>query len=183
MKWPEPQLRKDVRKLGKLGRAHTRRIEQLLGHGRLLGVILAAGRFRETENRQRLILGTELDSAAVLELDPMDFGNIDRALQQFRAPRPMTNESFCNVLRAASIQIEAVVLNKGGRNGIEAALVASRDGRREAIMLDGPAALSIAFEARRPVLIAETLAERLYLKDKTGEPLSTKAVIRRLCTK
>jgi RNA polymerase sigma factor (sigma-70 family) len=181
--WPEPQVWKDMRKLVKLSQAHTQRIEQLLGRGRLLRIILAAGRMRETENRQRLILGTDQDSAAVLELDPFDFANIDRALQGFRTPRPMTNDTFCSVLRAASIQIEAAVLTKGGRKGIEAALIARRDGQREATSLDGPAALSIAFAARRPVLIAETLAKRFSFKDKTGKAVSTHAVIRRLCKK
>jgi RNA polymerase sigma-70 factor (ECF subfamily) len=183
MKWPKPKARKDVRKLGKLSQAQTRRIEPLLGRGRLLRIVLAAGRMRETENRQRLLLGIEHDSAAVLDLDPMDFANIDRALQQFRTPRPLTNDTFCNVLRAAAIQIEAAVLTKRGRQGFEAALIASRVGQRQAILLDGPAALAIAFAAKRPVLIAETLAQRFTFRDKTGKAVPTKTAIRRLCKK
>lgn len=170
-----------VYRLKKLGQSCVRKAEQLCGRGPLVRVVMAASRYREEASSQHLVLGTAQNRAAVLELPMMDFANIDRPLRGFSTPRPLTNDTFCNILRAASIRIESAILTRRSRGRIEAALMADRDGRHEAIALDGAAALSIAFTAKRPVLIAERLAERFYLRGRSGEPLSTKAVIGRVC--
>ena len=95
-------------------------------------------------------------------------------------PRPMTAQTFAACLRACRITLDAAVLVKRRRWGVEGALLVHSGRRRASICLEGSAALAIAATAGRPVLITNVLAEKLYVRGESGRALSFSGTMRRL---
>ncbi|GAH36296.1 unnamed protein product [marine sediment metagenome] len=72
------------------------------------------------------------------------------------------------------------MLTKRGRRGIEGALVVSADGRREVVAMTGAGALAVGMAAQRPILVAESLALKLYVRGRSGRPFAPRTVSRQL---
>ena len=95
-------------------------------------------------------------------------------------PRPMTAQMFAACLRAWRITLDAAVLVKRRRWGVEGALLVHSGRRRASICVEGSTALAIAATAGRPVLITNVLAEKLYVRGESGRALSFSGTMRRL---
>ena len=115
-----------------------------------------------------LALVVEGDRTVHVPLGELERPGIDQSLRDFTPERPMTHTLFCNILRAAAIRADAAVLAGRKDSVIQAVLLVSNQARREAISMTAPAALSIAFTANCPILIAESLAAEtsLFAADK-----------------
>jgi len=93
-------------------------------------------------------------------------------------PRPMTNALIYDVICAAGLKLEASVLHKRGRRGVEASLIVGDGTRREAIPVTGAEGIAIAFAGKCPILLTEALGEKLYVRDEEGRSLSTEQAVR-----
>ena len=83
------------------------------------------------------------------------------------------------VLEAAGVTLECFVLLKR-RRGIEGALVVSDGRQQEAIAIAGIHGLALALAGELPVLITESLSEKLYVRGRSGRPLSPRTAMKRL---
>ena len=171
-KLESPKLPAKVAPLRPMGQRSVRRLERRLEWGplvRIEGVLLP---FADAKNKSWLVLEVEGRRAAALRLNGPELSLILRASPGSRPQRPMTPQTARNLLRATGIKLEAAVLTKRSRSGIEGSLAVSRDGRQEAVPIAGAAAVAVALTAKRPILITESLAEKLYVRGKSGRPLT-----------
>ncbi len=81
------------------------------------------------------------------------------------------------------VEMDAAVLLRQEGEDLVAALVGSLDGRRASVHVNGLDALSLALLADRPLLIAEALAEKLYVRGKSGRPLTMRGAKEKLQAK
>ena len=105
---------------------------------------------------------------------------MDMVERQGDVRQPETPLALRNVLDVTRIRIDAVILTSRARRGNEGVLVISRNGKRQSVAMSGGAAVALALAAERPVLIAESLAEKLYVRGKSGKPLSPRGAKRKL---
>jgi len=132
------------------------------------------------KDRCRLLCRIRPNRAAVLSLKQDQAGMIGSVFGE--PPRPLTAQMFAACLRAWRITLDAAVLVKRRRWGIEGALVAHSGRRRASICVEGSAALAVAAAAGRPVLIANVLGEKLYLRGESGRALDFSGTMGRKAT-
>jgi len=118
--------------------------------------------------------------AAAMPLRKMEPHFIDYALRPAAFWRPLTHTTVSNILRAADIKLEALALLERTRSGIDAAFVVSADGEQAVIPVDAVPGIAVAVVSKSPILITETLAEKLYVRGKSGRPLTLRGAMRKL---
>ena len=89
-------------------------------------------------------------------------------------------QATLDLFRQLGIAMEAAVLLRQEGEDLVAALVGSLKGRRASALVNGLDAVSLALAANRPLLIAESLAEKLYVRGKSGRPLTPVGARRKL---
>ena len=89
------------------------------------------------------------------------------------------SEFALDLLKGVGVRIEAAVL-LSGQGDIIGTLVARANGRRELVPIDAISAVLLAAEGTRPLLITEALAEKLYVRGKSGKPLTPRGAKRKL---
>ncbi len=136
-----------------------RLIEQELDCGDLARIGRIAWRKGKSKGSGHVICEISPKLAVMLPLKPEKAQIIGAAVNE--APRPMTPQVFAAALGAAGITLDAAVWLRRRRWGIDAALVAHKGKRREAIAVEGPAAMAVAFVSGRPIFITKALAEKL----------------------
>ena len=149
------------REMAKISPEEIRQLAERLSCGQLLRVEAASRGVSKEGPNECLILEVEGDRKMLMPLAELERPGIDQSLREFTPERPMTHTLFCNILRAAGIRADAAVLVDQKDSIIQAVLLVSNQRRCEAISMTAPAALSIAFTAKCPILIAECLAEKL----------------------
>ncbi len=108
----------------------------------------------------RMVLKQKSRKNIFVQLEENDFAMLNNAIQQIPMPRPLTLDSFCTVLKTAKINLDAVVLTKLRRTGLQAILVMNNGERQEKIDMDGLAALAVAFRTKNPVLAIEKIFKK-----------------------
>ncbi|MCX7017087.1 MAG: DUF151 domain-containing protein [Candidatus Sumerlaeota bacterium] len=135
-------------------------MEQWLGCGKLLQAKrLSRPEAKKKEPWLHLEMGRGGDAA--MRLTREDRVLFDKGTLTTLYPRPTASQAVMALLEAAGVQVEAAALLKGGHTRVEGAVILRSGERREAIALDGFAAIRLACAARRPLLVAESLAARL----------------------
>jgi len=176
---PAPERMKRMRRLAKISQSKAGQLAQTLGCGRVLRVT-GASLTAKVPGAERLLLEVEQGPAVALGLTPIGSDKVAPSLRRIRAYRPLTHDAVCNILDAARLRVDAVALLKQKDSCIEAAMLLGRGRRREAIALEGIAALAIAFTANCPILIPENLADQLRslvpAEDKLSEDHVTEGV-------
>jgi bifunctional DNase/RNase len=160
-----------------------RELAHWLGSGPLLRVRSTTCRVREKRPTSWLMLELKQGRAAAVRVKTMEALRIQTAVRGEQLPRPMTHNTFCNLLDQAGVVIDAVVLLRRTRSGIEAVLVARKGEQQEPIRIAGPAAFTVARAAKCPILITESLAEKLCVRGKSGKPLSLRSAQKKLLGK
>jgi len=89
-------------------------------------------------------------------------------------------QATLDLLNGVGVAMEAAVLLRQEGANLVAAVVGSLDGRRACALLNGLDAVSLALAANRPLLMAEDLAEQLYVRGKNGGPLTMRGAKRKL---
>ena len=79
--------------------------------------------------------------------------------------------------------LDAAALLGQTSSGVEAALLASGNSKQTVVPAKGAGAISIAIAAKSPILISQSLAEKLYVRGKTGRPLTVRGAQRKLLRK
>lgn len=165
-------------------------LEELSGCGPLLSIRSvhriskwpdeADWRLRVAKARQHAVLEVTGNRAAAIGVPKNARELLDGGFRPFPDFQPKVPLAVYRVLEGAGITLKSVVLLKRSRRGIEGALIISCGKRQEAIAIAGVHGLALAMAAERPMLITESLAEKLYLRGKTGKPLSPKTARKRL---
>ena len=168
------------REAAKISQEEVRQLTARLKCDGLLPVILALRPSQAAKKLDSLLLGVEGDRAVSIPIDDLGRSAIVHAIDGFHPPRPQTHAIFCSFLGAAGIRVQAAVLMRQTPSEIEAVLVADDQQRKATISITGVAALSIAFTAKCPILITHDLAEKFYVRDDAGRPLSLEAAERKL---
>ena len=156
------------------------RAQDLLGCGALLSVERMLNVCKREETKPTLFLDTEEGRAAATPLHKLEPYFIQYALAPSSFPRPLTHTTVSNVLRATDVKLDAVVLLKRTRSGIDAAFVVSADGKQAVIPVDAAPGIAVAVVSKSPVLITQTLAEKLYVRGKSGRPLTLRGAMHKL---
>jgi len=168
-------------KIPKLARTRLNKLQRLLDCGPLLFVLRRPRTVTQKDTSNRwLALEIEPGCAAAVKLTERMLRIFTQALAQPRTDRPLTPKAASDILDCANIKLDAVVLLKRTRSGINAVLAASADGKQAVIPIDAVAGISVATVAKSPILITETLAEKLYVRGKSGRPLTLRGAIRKL---
>ena len=118
-----------------------------------------------------------------MKLRDPDARMITEAFVQPQTDRPLTPKMASDILDCANIKLEAIALLKRTRSGINAVLVASADGKQVAIPIDAASGISVAIVAKSPILITESLAEKLYVRGKSARPHTHRGAVRKLAGK
>ena len=167
-----------LRRTRKMAQSRMNQLMQWLNRGPLLRIETVSRLLSKDGDKQLLLLEVEQDRAAAWSLKSSQRGLVDAGFL-VKPPRPMTPNTVHNILNSAGIKLEAAVLLRRRRRGIEGTLVARNDGQRRTVSVEGAAALSIA-AAKCPLLITESLAEKLYLRGKAGKPRAPGSAERKL---
>ncbi|MFC1601104.1 bifunctional nuclease domain-containing protein [Candidatus Sumerlaeota bacterium] len=155
------------------------RIEDFLDQGPLLAVSCLARPDGSLE-KPALVIEIEGRSAAAIRMTKAQRERGDSGLFSPGAVTPRTLQTIAGALKGTGIKLDGVVLTRRTRAGIEGALLLRAGGQRECIALKGLAAAYLALAAECPLLITETLAEKLYVRGKNGRPLALRTARRRL---
>ena len=89
-------------------------------------------------------------------------------------------QATLDLLNGVGAAMEAAVLLRQEGENLVAALVGSLNGRRASALVNGLDAVSLALTGSRPLLMAEDLAEKLYVRGKNGRPLTMRGAKRKL---
>ena len=146
--------------------------------GPLLGI--RAARRVVASGRHHVVLETSGNRAAMIRVPKGEADLVWQGFVPFADRQPEVPLTVHQVLDAAGCKLRAVVLLKRGRRGIEGALATGSGRRPELSAVRGLHGLAVALAAGRPVLIAESLAEKLYVRGKSGRPLSPAGARRKL---
>jgi len=130
--------------------------------------------------RHLLMLDVAEKGAAALRLDQQEGALVAMVERAAHVREPDTPAALLGVLGGAGIDIDAAVLERRTRAGIKGFLAVSRRGRHGTISIAGGAAVAMALAADKPILVTETLAEKLYIRGKNGRPLRPTSARKRL---
>ena len=164
----------------------TSRLEELLGCGPLLSISsvhrLSKGdvRARRPKAKDYAVLEVAGKGAAAIPVAQAVSELVLWGFRPFPDRQPQVPLAVSQVLEAAGITLESVVLLKRSRRGIEGALITSNGRRQDAIAIAGLHGLAVALAAERPILITDSLAEKLYVRGKSGRPLTPRGAKRKL---
>jgi len=173
--------KKGITSLKSLAASRIRSLSECLAQRALVGLV----RLHSTmgpEEKLRLVAETDAGHALAIPAPPWP----DRREQELIVvvsgqvtPWRRRSEFALDLLKGAGVRIEAAVL-LSGQGDIVGRLVARGNGRRELVPIDGISAVLLAAEGTRPLLIMEGLAEKLYVRGKSGKPLTPKGALRKL---
>ncbi len=168
----------------KIGQRRRCELQHWLKTDRLLAIKCVSMPVDRKRNKEWLVLETENAHALNLALPPWPDrrnGNLEEVVRgPYEYAWRRGTESTVDLLKGVGIKVEAMVLLKQEGEDMVAALIAKGNGRRAMVTIDGVDATSLALEAKGPLLITESLAQKLYVRGKTGKPLSPKSAQRRL---
>ncbi len=175
------RLRKGATSLKSLGASRMRSLAQCLAQGALVGV----ARLHDTvgpKEKPRLVAETDAGHALAIPTppwpDPRD-QDLSIVLSDQVTPWRRRSEFALDLLKGVGVRIEAAVL-LSGQGDIVGTLVARANGRRELVPIDAISAVLLVAEGARPLLITEALAEKLYVRGKSGRPLTPRGAKRKL---
>ena len=162
-----------------------RRVGDLLDGNELAGVRRVCNFWGENRDIRWLLLELDDGRFAAVTLPSWRerrYGNLSSTLDP--APRPWVerSESTAAALRSLAIEVEAVVLRELRDGDFVAALLAKDVHGRAQVPIDALDGISLALAAKRPLLMSETLAERLCIRGKTARPLSAAGAMRKVRT-
>ncbi len=151
-RWPRPMRLRGLKRKREieemLGIEPSRRIKQVSGFSMIGGKEPEPG-ILESENGASLTIGVTRSEIHLL------------SMAHSKNIRPGSGQTFAAIAKAASLKIEAVVLEKRTRKGVEGFVIATDGKRREAIPIQGSAALAVAIRTKAPICVAEELAKKL----------------------
>jgi RNA polymerase sigma factor (sigma-70 family) len=153
-------------KVPKLGRRRKQQLEEEMGRGPLVAVeggmrIRPNSKKAHWDSIERILLTLEGGLRVRLTLDPMGAYLIMCVFLMRGMGFPFAAQMAAETLAGVGIRVQAAVLLKRQRGGIEGALVLSKGPRRETIPMAGAVAMAIALASKSPVLIAKSLARAL----------------------
>jgi len=175
----------------RLTEGDVKAVEQLVGRRPLLHVeaVTALQQRREVpaeddrcvgEPEGQLVLEVAGTRAAAMHLEWQQASLLRMVQHRDAARQPQTPLALYSILDDAGIKLVAAVLTEQGPQGVEGALAVSRGGDQQSVTIAGGAAVAMALAGERPILITEALAEKLYVRGKSGKPLTPKGALRRL---
>jgi bifunctional DNase/RNase len=144
-------------------------LKRVLDEGALTALEGIRGPKFEERKRAKVSLSSSSGRNVDLALGEVEASMMGLLMMGAQLPRPLTHDLFCNVLEAIGIRIECAVLTKRRRWGIEAGLLVKRDRQRELVSLGAAGALTVALRVGCPVMIAESLAQKLNPKQRTAK--------------
>jgi RNA polymerase sigma-70 factor (ECF subfamily) len=187
--WERPRGRKALRQRDRIAditaapAALRKELCVELGHGRLL----PARRIHAVASRAAghapimLVLtdgrGMHLPSGGGFDRSVSDL------MQSINPPYPPWETSSAGtvaLLGALKVRVWAVVLTARDAGSARAKLFARRGRRTASADVDALDGLAMALRTSAPVLVAETLADELCVRGKTGRPLSVTGAVRKL---
>ena len=150
----------DYVNLSRRDRTWRKSIEKWIGSGNLVQV-RKLSRPSSKKDDPRLQIEMPDGVSAAMRLNREDRLLFDKGTLSSLYPRPLEPQAVLAFLDGVGIEMEAAALTKGGRSGVEGVMVLRSGERREAVALEGFAAIRLACAAKCPLLIAESLAARL----------------------
>jgi len=148
-------------KISRIGQRRRRRLQSLLDCAALLPVEQLSRPGVTTKTQHTLELRVESRPVAVIRIKELGRRPIDVVFDKFPSSRPQTAQTICNILQETGINIDAVALLRRGRSAIHAALVVADDKQQAIVPINGIDALAIGCAAGCPIVLTETLAEKL----------------------
>ena len=130
-----------------------------------------------------VVLSLASDRVAAWAFPPwMDrrHNDLEETLKQADFPWMGRSETTMQILAGCGIEIVAVVLDEMQDGDVIGRIVAQHRRRQAHTRIDGLDAISIALNAKRPILITDQLADRLAVRGKSRRPLSTTGALRKL---
>lgn len=173
--------RKATASLKSLSASRIRSLRGCLAQGALVGVARLHATFGP-EEKCLLVAETDAGHALAIPAPPWP----DRREQELNivisgqvTPWRRRSQFALDLLKGAGVRVEATVLLTG-EGGIVGTIAARADGPRELVPVDGISAVLLAAEGALPLLVTDALADRLYVRGKSGRPLTPRGAKRKL---
>ena len=172
--------------MAKTAKVTREQLRRLTNAGALVAARSASVHTSRSENDSYkwLVLLELEDGRPVAVALPVGFdmrsGDVTGALYPGSEAVPSRSVAAVDVLTGLGVQVEAVVICQTQGQETIGWLTVKHGRRRGKTIVDGLAGLSVAFAAKRPVLLSEDVAEELCVRGKAGRPLSINGAKKRL---